>query len=356
MVGQRLIALDIGNKTTKIVYGLVDKKNIIINEYAIINTPVNCVNDGIIINAEELSRTLLEVFKKNNIKGGSLVVNVTGTGVITRDIRIPESTEQEIAQILEFEAQQYFPVDLENYTIDFKVLEEIKSDEGIQLRVLIVAATNKQVEGYIQLSKLLKKALKAIDIPANCILKVLSYQAKQNLDTDGEYAVVDLGKDTSLVCIFQNNSLKFNRILLNGSAEIDSNIANKFNLEYRKAEELKLSFNGFTETQIEAADSSIITDLGDVIKNAIDNIISDINRFIDFYNSRESMNHVSKIYICGGGSKLTGLAQYFSSYFNMPVLPITLSKGIIYKGSKGKIAFEEDYIQLINAIGGLVRT
>lgn len=356
MGGKKLIAVDIGNKTTKIVYGLVDNNNIIVNEYAIINTPINCVNDGIIINVEGLAKALLEVFKKDNIKSGSLVINVTGTGVITRDIILPQSTDQEIAQILEFEAQQYFPIDLENYTIDFKVLEKIKNGDSSQVRVLIVAAPNKQIEGYIQLSKLLNKSLKAIDIPANCILKVLSYQGTKKLEIDQNYAIIDLGKNTSLVCIFHNNNLKFNRILLNGSAEIDKAIADRFNLEYRNAEKLKISFKGFSETQNDTEDPSITTDLGEVIKEAVDNIISDINRFIDFYNSRENSNRVSRIYVCGGGSKLTGLVEYFSSYFNMPVSLLPQTKEVIYKGSKGKVAFDEDYIQLINAIGGLDRT
>lgn len=355
MFENKLIALDIGNNTIKVVYGYANNRNIIINEYDIIKMPVNCMNDGIIINIDELAKVILYSLKKNKMTGGSLVLNVTGTRVITRDIQIPSASDQEIEQILEFEAQQYFPVDLQNYTVDFKVLERIKTDEGEQLRVLIVAAPNKQVEEFIQLSKLLKKPLKAIDLPANCVLKILSHNAVQNVIDDG-WAVVDIGKDTSLVCIFRNNTLKFNRILLNGSAEIDQSIANKLNVEYGRAEEFKTSFSGLTEVYEEAAATGEAEEIGEIIKNSVNNIITDVNRFIDFYNSRESQNHVQKIYLYGGGSKLKGLPEYFTNYFNMPVTLVPLQKGIIYKGRKGKKVFEEDFNQLINAIGGLIRT
>lgn len=352
MVGKNLLTLDIGNDAIKIVSGSANKKNIIISEYGIVNTPGECINDGMIIDAERLSKVISEALKINKIGGGGLVLTVTGTGVITRDIMLPKSSEQEISQILEFEAQQYFPVDLKDYTVDFKVMESI----GNQVRILVVAAPNKQIEGYIQLSKLLRQQLAAIDIPANCVLKLLSFSPMYSNDITEEYAVVDIGRDTSGVCFFRNDILKFSRILLNGVSEIDSIIANKYNLEYPSAEELKKSFRGFGDSQPVSQDNNKFSDLGEVIKGALDNIISDINRFIEFYNSRDNSNNVEKIYVYGGGSKLGGITEYFSSNFNMPVLPFPSLKEIAYKGHKDKEEFERDYSFLINAIGALARS
>ncbi len=348
MLGKNLLALDIGNGTIRIVSGSANKKNILINEYCIINTPGECINDGMIIDTATLSKFISEAIKAHKIGGGALVMTVTGTGVITRDIVLPKSTEQEIEKMLEFEAQQYFPVDLKDYTVDFKVMENI----GDQIRVLVVAAPNKQIETYINLAKLLKQQLAAIDIPSNCVLKLLSFSPLYSDETAEEYAVVDIGRDTSGVCFFRNSVLKFSRILLNGVSEVDSIIANKYNLEFKAAEELKRSFKGFNG-QTDSEDK--FQDLGEVIKGALDSIISDLNRFIEFYNSRDNSNNVEKIYIYGGGSKLKGITEYFSSTFNMPVLPFPLLKEIVYKGHKGREIFEQDYPFLINAVGCLTR-
>jgi len=355
MFEKKLIALDIGNKTTKIVYGCTNKKNIAVHNYEIIKTPKDCIKDGVIFNAELLSQALIQAFKANKIPKADLVINVTGTGVITREIQLPLSTDKEIEQILEFEAQQYFPVDLQNYTSDFKVLENVTDSDGAHTRILIVAAPNKQIEGYIHLAKLLKLQLIAIDIPANCVIKGFSYKSMQNINAKEEYAVVDIGYDTSMVSIFQNNLLKFSRILLNGSADIDRLIANQFNLDYKKAEEMKIAFKGTSEAQLEVAATSE-KELVNVIEKAMNNIVSDISRFIEFSNSRDNSNNVQRIFICGGGSKLAGLSEYFAGYFNLPVSLLPFGNEIIYKGKKDKNGFEEDYIRLINAIGGLVRT
>lgn len=176
-----------------------------------------------------------------------------------------------------------------------------------------------------------------------------------------DYAIVDIGKDTSMICIFRNNTLKFSRILLNGSAEIDSYIASNFNMEYRQAEDIKTSYRtqntDYLSTGSESNQSTVKIEqnkLTEVIETALGNIASDISRFIEFYNSRETTNQVQKIYLCGGGSNLSGITEIFTSIFNMTVLKYPLKKEIIYKGKKDFKTFEEDYTKLINAIGSLI--
>ncbi|PYG85644.1 type IV pilus assembly protein PilM [Ruminiclostridium sufflavum DSM 19573] len=355
MFEKKLISLDIGNRTTKIAYGSANKKNIIVDEYDIIETPENCINDGIILNAELLSQTLIHAFKNNKLGKAGIVLSVTGTGVITREIQIPLSTDKEIGQILEFEAQQYFPVDLQNYTMDYKLLENVSDGENSQSRVLLVAAPNKQIEGYIHLAKLLKQQLAAVDIPANCVIKGFSYKTDEIFNSEEEFAVVDIGYDTSMVCIFRNNNLKFNRILLSGSSEIDRNIAEEFSLEHNRAEQLKVSYRAVSDVQGEVAAVAGQSDLAAVIERAMSNIASDISRFIDFSNSRDSLNRVQRLYICGGGSKLAGIIDYFAGYFNLPVSLLPSGNELVYKGKKGRGVFEQDYIRLVNVIGGLVR-
>lgn len=354
MFEKKLISLDIGNKTTKIAYGSTNKKNIILDEYDIIDTPKNCINDGIILNAELLSQTLIQAFKDNKLNKAGLVLSITGTGVITREIQIPLSTEKEIGQMLEFESQQYFPVDLQNYTTDYKLLENVTDSEGSHSRVLIVAVPNKQIDGYIQLSKFLKRQLIAIDIPANCVIKGLSYRTEHIFNSEEVFALVDIGYSTSMICILRNKLLKFNRIMLNGSTEVDRNIADELGVDENKAEQLKMTYRTTLDNHSEVAATNQ-QELTPVIERGMANIVSDISRFIDFANSRDNLNRVQRIYICGGGSKLNGLAEYFTNYFNLPVELLPVGNEIIYKGKKDKKIFEEDYIRLVNAIGALDR-
>ncbi len=356
---RKIIAIDIGNKTTKIAYGVKSKKNILLSEYAIIDTPINCIKDGTIVNVQDLALNISVALKNLKIRSGELVLNITGTSVITREIQVPISTDDEILQMLEFEAQQYFPVDLLNYTLDFKLLENVTVGETMQSKLLLVAAPNKQLEEYILLSKLLKLQLLAIDTPANCMLKLI--RINQEID-NGEYAVINIGLETTEVCIFNKDCMKFSRILLNGSGDIDRLIANSFNISLQKAEELKVKYNNLSNidnnSPYKLEDTNVVSEqafLSETIDNALNNIVSDINRFIEFYNSRDNSNRVSSLFICGGGSRLSGLCHFFASYFNMTVKIIPISNNVIYKGKKPINEFERDYPLIVNALGGLIR-
>lgn len=361
MFNKKYLAIDMGSSKIKIVHGAVDKDKIIINEYDIVDTPQSCLEDGKITNLEMLVYVIKEVINKNKMREKNLVLNITGTGIITRDIQIPKSTDEEIGKILEFEAQQYFPVELDNYVIDFKVQEEIDNGEGNLNRVLLVAAPKSQVDEYMKIHKKIKMEIEAIDIPANNIFKLFfgeNYLDKkfENKELPKEFAVLDIGAKTTGVYIFSGGKLKFSRILLNGSTDIDELISSYLNVDFKKAEELKIMMGRLVgEEESEGLEDEVLQ-MSNIIKPAISSVMNDVNRFFEFYNSRSTGNRLEKILICGGGSKLIGMDTFLSSYFNMPVEYLMPFENVIYKGRKSKEDFSSDYLMMANAIGGIIRS
>ncbi|OPZ92968.1 MAG: Cell division protein FtsA [Firmicutes bacterium ADurb.Bin419] len=361
MFNKKYLAIDVGNKKTKIVLGGIEKDKIVVDNYFIADTPSGIMDDGKIMNLNGLVTLLKDSFKKGRIKGKHLVLSITGTGIITRDIQLPKSTDEEIGKILEYEAQQYFPVELDNYILDFKVLDEIDANDGIYNKVLLVAVPINQVEEYMKIHKKLNKEIEAIDIPANNICKLLfgeNYIGNEESDKDlpKEIAVLDLGAKTTGVHIFSSGKLKFSRILLNGSSDVDELIASQLNIDFIKAEEVKIMVGNLLSDDETSNHVSEDAEISNLIKPAVNNIMSDINRFIEFYNSRSTGNRLDKIYLCGGGSKLKGIDVYFKNYFNIPVEYLNPQRFVVYKGKRSEAEFFDDFVILVNALGCLVRS
>jgi len=345
-----------------LIYGGTNNGKIEINEYEVIDTPVNSIRDGKIINLTAISAAVGEAVKRQKMNGNKVVLNITGTGVITRDIKLPKSTDEEIEKILEFEAQQYFPVELENYVLDFKILEEITEPEGVFTRVLLVAVPNKQIEEYIKLPRLIKKDITAIDLPANCIAKFLfgSASTKEGSklrysEMPDEFAVVDIGYETTGVCIFYGEKLKFNRILLNGSKEIDMVISNSNVVDFEQTEKDRVEKLKILNDEVMWGEAPEERYFNGATKSSVDNLLNDINRFFEFYFSRSAGNRLQKIYICGGGSRIKGLDSYMTAYFNIPVECLQVDGRVAYTGKKNQEDFAKDFVVLTGALGALVR-
>jgi len=357
------LSIDIGNKNIKIVNGRLNNQKLEILQYDILETPINSISDGKIINLKNIVGIIQESIEKVKIKSDKLLLTITGTGVITRDIQIPKGTDSEIASIIEFEAQQYFPVDLSNYILDFKVLEEIVNVDGIFYKVLLVAVPIKQAEEHMKIADLLKLNIEAIDLPANCISKFiigndfLKPKDESLVDLPKEFAVLDIGAETTGVCIYGNNKLKFNRILLNGSSDIDKQISYEFNCDIKESESNKI-FKARIDDEAEKWELvGDILKISQISKEIIIKHIEDIARFFEFYNSRTSSNVIKKIYLCGGGSKLQGLDSFLSNYFSVPVGFLNTSYyNIEYFGDKDIEDLNRDFVFLVSAIGAIIRS
>lgn len=358
------LSIDIGNRNIKIVQGkYVDKKVEIMN-YDIIDTPCHSVSDGKIIGVNAIVQSIRDSINKNKMWADELILLITGTGIITRDIQVPKSSDEEMAKIVEYQAQQYFPVDLNNYILDFKVLEEVQKDEGTFSRVLLVAVPYKQVEEYMKIPKMLKMEINSIDLHANCVAKFLFGENNLNINAEKdsselprEFVVLDIGADTTEIYIFCNNSLKFNRILLTGGSDIDKKIAQVFQIDSKEAENNKI-FKARVNDEAEKWEiTEEVESISRCAKESITNFAEDLTRFLDFYNSRAEENCISKIYVCGGGSKLQGLSSFLGDSFDIPAGAVapTPYVDIQYSGKKNSEELNRDFVFLINAIGGLIR-
>ncbi|KNY26708.1 type IV pilus assembly protein PilM [Pseudobacteroides cellulosolvens] len=360
MLKKTFLAVDIGNTNVKAVWGYYNKQTICILEYDIIKAPENVIKDGKITDVEMMATTLKDIIKKNRIKVNKLIMNISGTGVITREVQLPRSTDEELENILKYDAQQYFPVDLENYVMDFRVLDDAPIGSDNMCRVLLVAVPIKQADEYMKIAERLKLDMEAIDIPANSITKLLfgigsTKSACSNISAKEEFVVLDIGSDTTGVYIFQNSKLMFNRILLIGSGEIDRYISNSMEIDYLDAQKIKLDRGRVFNEEEEANETIENINLCNYIRPAVDNLILDINRLVEFYVSRSSFGGIKKMYICGGGSQLQGLGKYIGNYFNIPVDYLHKFLNIEYKGKKGMDKFTADFVYMINATGTLIR-
>lgn len=348
MFCKRIISLDIGNENIKIVEGKQFNNNTTIEDAITIDTPKNSIDDGNIMNIHSLSSYIKEGLNKHGFKGKKGIVTLDYPNVISREIILPFAKEEELNEMVRYEVEQYLPIMLSDYVIDYRKREEFEEDNIKKLRLIVVAMPKKIVEGYMELLEVLNLDPYALDLNSNAISKLINKKTKINtkdIKENDTLVFLDIGYKNININIISNYISEFNRVIDKGSRDIDIGLANAFNLELSEAKSKKEEFDLY-ENNMNSYD--IIHTL---ISAGIDEWVSEIEKNLSYYRNINRGNKIDYIYIYGGGSRLKGLDKYLEVKLSIPtyklkdVSPLKL----------GKKMKSMDPIQYVNNFGSLIR-
>ena len=344
---RNVVSFDIGTNSTKIVCGKHFKGRVTINKCINIKTPEGSVADGKIINKEVLCDVLKFTLDQNNVKAKDGICTTNSSLIINRDIVIPKVQPEEMDTVIRFEIQQYLPINLNDYVIQYTILDEIVEDTGVKLKVNVISFPERVAYSYYELLNGLNLNPYILDVTYNSLNKVANYSelTKGIKGLRGTVAFVDMGATSIDVTILKNGKLDFTRMIKSGGDNIDFALSHKLDVSIKSTESIKIK-NGNLD-HIKEDDIVNLT-----IKDIIDSILDDIERIIQFYKNKSSSGELDKIYIYGGTSNLVGMDKYIGNKFNIPTEKISNLINIDFITNELKETSMEQYL---NAIGSIIR-
>lgn len=343
------ISIDIGSKNIKIVEGYFNGDVITLKEMIEIPTPSNTIHDGQIIDVDSLAIKITTILDEKSIQSTDVIYTMSSNAILNRTIELPSIKNEDIKSMLEFEIEQHMPINLDEYVTQTKIIEKIEEESSRSI-ILVSALPKLVAEEYLSLSKKLGFNPLALDTHSNSITKLFyeDFRVHGDLKTldNSTIAVLDIGFSNTNIIIMKNGKFVFNRILDFGSKDIDTNIANSFNLTIEEAETKKLEIKS-----IGIDEQNLSLDLiNGIIESTLDNLYTEIDKIFRFYTSRNTGNVIEKIYLYGGSSNLSNIEERIQNRFEVSTATITNLE--ILEGKK----FEEtNVIEYLNAIGALIR-
>lgn len=354
-----MVCIDVGYRNIKVVEVTVRKNNnIFIENYGIVSTPPDCIKNGAIYDVERVLRVIKAVIKEEGMKAKNAKIIMSGTNIITRIYMIDKMEGESGDFTIKNSMPNFLPVDIDNYRVDYKLLQTITENNQEKYKVFVTAVPRQILESYIEVLQGLDLKPLAVDIPANSTAKFFNrdiytkdmdeYYSKRkhkNIQSD-TYAVLDFGSETTIVNFLKDRILEFNKVILSGSSNIDNHISNEMGISLQEAERLKKTY-GMTQPNSLSKREHVIT-YGKV-SGFIERLVRQIVKCFEFYIDRCYGSPISKIFIIGGGSQLNGLDQYLFSVFNVPVYPVGL---LNLKGVELKKNLDREKLNyLINSVG-----
>lgn len=347
---KKVVAFDIGSNTTKIVVGKYEKEKVIIENMLDIPTPEETIADGKIINEKVLADVIQYSLKTNKINAKDVIYTTDSTSIINRELIIPKVEADEIQTVIRYEIQQFLPINLNDYILEYSILGEVENeiDGSKKYKVNVISYPEKSARAYYEL--LTEGDIKpyALDILHNSVKKLLTLEGKINElenNNDETIALIDIGAVTINVNIYKNKELDFTRIMRNGGNDIDIVLSKK----------LEMSIKSVESTKIEKANLENISEddeINNTIKSIVDEWLMDLERILQFYKNKSMGNKIDKIFIYGGTSNINGLEKMIEEKYDIPTQKIRNVEGIEF--TKSHLA-KEPIEQYINAIGSIVR-
>lgn len=309
-----ILGVDIGSTSLKLAYM---KKNYNLAKWAMEPIPSGIINQGRIEARAPLTEIIKKTLKNNKIKAKECALCISCNELIVREIKLPMMEEDQLADNIKHEFTGLLPMDASEYSIDYKIIEYIKSEnEDGYYRILVAAVPKSIVNEYILTLK--KAGLKVIyiDILQNIAGKLCKWMTLQNrLEKTNNTCFIDFGAKNTQIIIMKNNNYMIHKTISNGGEYINSIISYKLGLDAMAAEEYKMRTNFFGE---EANDA-----LGQQLREFFDYQLREFERTISFFGNRNNHERVERIYLIGGGSMLEGLAEYMQSNLFIEVHPIS---------------------------------
>lgn len=370
----KFIAMEIGNRMTKVIYGQDKKGDIHIKNYRLIENTDKIYDPDGRLNLNEIQPLLKEILKEMKVRRAECYLTVSGMSGVVRLREMPLVKIKEMKEIVRFEAEQFLPYNIEAFYLDFKVnqikksLSEESLDEGGEVaEVMIVAAPKDTVDEQVELVDKLKLNIKKVDYYTDAIF---SYFRKHVLTEDKNTLVVDLGAKSMNLTMF-NGTTYFANIqselgivdLIERHSEYTGSPLNKsreemFDFEIKtkpktsvsdvhtKLERLreKLQFSKLNQSHTNQIDSEI----DPIYERIYEPIAYEVTKMMEFFKTRQFGMNVDEIYLIGGGTNLKQFNTFLKFYHNISVELVPNH----YKNSDVK---DTDYRLLIPVIGGLMQ-
>lgn len=349
-IPNKAVAFDIGSNSIKIVAARYDKRKVYIDNLIDIPTPEGAVIDGKILDSKALKDIVNYIISENKINYKDAIFTTDSTSIINREVIIPKVESDEIPTVIRFELQQFLPINLNDYILEYTILEEIENefDRSQKYRVNVIAFPEITARSYYDLFKE-ESGLKpyALDIIHNSINKLINLNSKINEieSKEGEtIAMIDMGAESIKINIYKNGKLEFTRIMKNGGNDIDITLSEK----------LKISKKLVESTKIEKANLEYLEDneVNSVVREVVDEWLSNLGRIIKFYENKKVGNKIDKIFIYGGTSNIQGIEDKIQERFSITTNKIrSFDKVEISRGNLSKEPIEK----YINAIASIIR-
>jgi type IV pilus assembly protein PilM len=325
-----LVGLDIGSSSVKVCelqgLGKSSGPQFKVTKLGMAQIHHDSIVDGDIMDSNAVVTAIRQLLAEQKIKTKEVAISVSGPQTIVKKVTLQLMSQSELIESIRWEAESFFPSghSLDSYLLDYAILDERKSEGNMD--VLLVACRKDKLEAYVSCATQagLKPALVDLDVFA------LQNAFEANSTGPGGFeevvALVNVGASHTNLCMMIGKRSVFWRDLAFGGNKFTDKLMEDWGVSREGAEDLKRGIPA-ENRQPSEVDSSLAA--------LSETFADELSRNTEFFRSNFKVDHLDRILLAGGGSKIPNLIGVLRDRFRITVESMNPFNNIEVDGSIG---------------------
>ena len=307
----RVLGLDLGSHTLKGVIVETTYRGATVKSYFTAPVPP----DG--ERLDRLKAALPLLIEQGAALVDSVVISLPGTTLATHPIALPFSDPKKIESTLAFEVESQLPYDLDDAVYDHQV--GVSDEKGAQL--LVGVARKTELKPTLDVLKEAKLDPRIVTHAGLVYQNLIATLPGTTVEGDAAVAVLDLGHERCSLAIGKpGGNVEFARTFAGGGWSLTKALSNEFKISLADAQAWKEE-HGAVGTEVVGAEAERASG---AFMRALQPVLRDLRSSLKSYNARSNHRTVGVLLLCGGTSKLRGLAEQLGTDLNLPTKPLEL--------------------------------
>jgi type IV pilus assembly protein PilM len=270
--------------------------------------PSEAIVDGAIMDSGLVADAIQRLFSTHKFKAQDVAISLSGHSVIIKKIALPVMTPEELAESIQWEAEQYIPFDMDDVNIDYQVLGASDATSDGNMDVLLVAVKKDKINDYTSVVSQAGRNPVVVDVDVFALQN--AFESSYESHPAEVVGLINLGASVTNISVLMHGASIFWRDISIGGNRYTEAIQRELNLPQEQAEALK---RGDTVEGIPTDNVlPIITAVNEEVGN-------EIQKTLDFFKATTSGEPVQHLILSGGCSRAPNLTEYMSERFQTPV-------------------------------------
>ncbi|MFC5051001.1 Amuc_1101 family PilM-like pilus complex protein [Rubritalea spongiae] len=308
---QSLITLNIGSQTVSMgMFSRSKDGGLILKKYE--TTTILADPAAEMTRLSQVKLAVGELSSRLGVSKVNVDYAISGQSVFTRFVKLPMLGDDDLEQLVAFEAQQHVPFPINEVVWDWQLLES----SGAEKEVVLVAI---KADALDELNNCVREAelgTNLVDTSPMALANAFRYSYGE---LEESCLLIDIGARTSNLIYIEGKRI-FTRSIAIGGAAVTSAISKEYGVSYSEAESQKLT-NGMValDTRHTSRMDELTGALATCIRTALNRMPAEIARTTNFFRSQHGGSAPQRVFIAGGGANLVNIGEFFQEKLRLPV-------------------------------------